>query len=296
MPERRWKMKVMVTGSAGLFGHALATVFGSEHTVFPLTRAMADITDAGQVRAAFAQAKPELVIHPAAIPDLDVCDADPALAYAVNVEGTRHIVEAANEINARVAYISSDSVFDGLKQTPYKESDPTDPRTLYGRTKLQGEDIVRGTEKHWIFRISVLFGPGKTNFVDKGLRAIAAGQEYVVASDQVGSATYTIDAARKIMEVIDAHCFGLFHLSNTGVCSRLELARRAAALAGLDPNKIIGKPSDAMGRRVPRMKYAVMKMEALKLAGLALPRPWEDALAEYIRGPNSANPGCRITI
>jgi dTDP-4-dehydrorhamnose reductase len=281
-------MKVMVTGSAGLFGHALTTVFGSQHSVFPLTRAIADIADTHQVRAAFAQAKPDLVIHPAAIPDLDVCDADPARAYAVNVEGTRHIVAAANEINARVAYISSDTVFDGSKQTPYKESDPTGPRTVYGRTKLQGEEIVRGTEKHWIVRISVLFGPGKTNFVDKGLRAIAAGQEYVAASDQVGSATYTIDAARKIMEVIEARCYGLFHLSNTGVCSRLELARRAAALAGLDPNKIIGKPSDAMGRRVPRMKYAVMEMEALQRGGFALLRPWEDALAEYIRGWKSA--------
>lgn len=232
-------MRVVVTGSTGLFGHALVKVFGSQHTVFPLTRSIADITNRDSVRAAFADARPELVIHPAAIPDLDVCDAEPALAHAVNVEGTRHIVDAANAINASVAYISSDTVFDGLKQTPYKESDPTGPRTVYGRTKLQGEEIVRGSEKHWIFRISVLFGPGKTNFVDKGLRALVAGQEYVVASDQVGSATYTIDAARKIMEVIDARRYGLFHLSNTGVCSRLELARRAATLAGLDPGKIV---------------------------------------------------------
>lgn len=283
------KMKVIVTGSTGLFGHALVDVFGSHHTVFPLTRAIADLTDAHKVRAALAGARPEIVIHPAAIPDLDVCEADPALAFAVNVEGTRHIVEAAREIGAGVAYISSDTVFDGLKQTPYKESDPTDPHTVYGHTKLQAEEIVRGIEKHWIFRVSVLFGPRKTNFVEKGLRAIAAGQEYVVASDQVGSATYTLDAARKIMEVVEARHYGLFHLSNTGVCSRLELARRAASLAGLDPNKIIGKPSHAMGRRTPRMKYAVMEMEALKLAGFALPRPWEDALAEYIRGWKSVS-------
>jgi dTDP-4-dehydrorhamnose reductase len=272
----------MVTGSAGLFGHGLVEIFRTKHSVFPLTRDVADITNSMQVRAVLASVRPKVIVHPAGIPDLDICDADPALALAVNVEGTRHIVEAAREIGAGVAYISSDTVFDGLKQSPYKESDPTAPQTVYGRTKLQAEEIVRSIDKHWIFRVSVLFGPGKTNFVEKALRAIAAGQEYVVASDQVGSATYTLDAARTIMEVVDSQRYGLFHVTNTGVCSRLDLARRAASLAGLDPNKIIGKPSAAMGRRVPRMKYAVMEMEALKLAGFILPRPWEDALADYI--------------
>ncbi len=279
----------MVTGSLGLFGHALVEVFGAKHTVFPLTRTIADITDAAKVHATFAEAKPEIVIHPAAIPDLDACEANPALAFAVNVEGTRHIVEAARKINAQVAYISSDSVFDGLKTSPYKESDSAAPRTVYGRTKLQAEEIVRSSDRNWIFRISVLFGPFKTNFVEKGLRALAAGQEYVVASDQVGSATYTLDAARKIMEVIEARRYGLFHLSNTGACSRLDLARLAASLAGLNPHKIIGKPSSEMGRRAERSKYAVMEMEALKKAGLALPRPWEDALAEYLRGWKSGS-------
>lgn len=278
------RSEILVTGSTGLFGHALVEIFRTQHTVFSLTRAIANITQPEQVRAIFAFVRPQIVIHPAGIPDLDVCDADPALAFAVNVEGTRHIVEAARETDAGVVYISSDTVFDGLKQTPYKESDPTVPRTVYGRTKLQAEEIVRSIEKHWIFRVSVLFGPGKTNFVEKGLRAIAAGQEYVVASDQVGSATYTIDAARTIMEVVDSRHFGLFHLTNTGICSRLDLARRATSLAGLDPNKVIGKPSAAMGRRVPRMKYAVMEMEALKLAGFTLPRSWEDALADYLQG------------
>lgn len=279
-------MKVLVTGSTGLFGSALAEVFSSQHTVFRLTRAIADITDAGKVRAAFAEAQPEVVVHPAAIPDLDACDAEPAQAFAVNVEGTRNIVEAAREVNAAVAYISSDTVFDGLKQTPYKESDRAEPRTVYGRTKLKGEEVVRSLEKHWIFRVSVLFGPFKINFVEKGLRPIAAGQEYLVASDQVGSATYTLDAARKIMEVAEARRYGLFHLSNSGACSRLELALMAATLAGLDTSRIIGKPSAQMGRRVERLKYAVMEMEALQRAGFALPRPWKEALAEYIHTLN----------
>ena len=276
-------MKVAITGAAGLFGHGLGEVFRARHTVFPLTRVQADITKPDNVWSAFARFRPGLVIHAAAIPDLDACEADPDRALLVNVEGTRHVVEAAREIGAAVVYISTDAVLGGKKQTPYTESDPADPPSVYGRTKLLGEQIVGGLPNHWIFRVSVLFGPGRANFVEKGLRQIAAGEEYLVAPDQVGSATYTLDGARKIMEVVESHCQGLFHLSNSGACSRFELACHAAVVAGLDPGKVIGKPADQMGRRAPRLKYTVMEMQALKQAGFAPPRPWEEALAEYIR-------------
>jgi len=276
-------MKVAITGAAGLFGHGLVEVFATRHSVYPLTRADADITQASQVRAALAKVAPDVVVHPAGIPDLDVCEADPAKAFLVHVHGTRHVVEAARELGAAVVYISTDAVFDGKKQTPYTEADRAVPPTVYGRTKLQGEQTVQTYPRHWIFRVSVLWGPGKTNFVEKGLRRIAAGETYVVAADQLGSATYTLDAARKIMEVVEARHYGLYHLSNVGACSRFELAHRAAELAGLDTSRVIGKPSDQMGRRAPRLKYAVMEMEALKRAGFSAPRPWEEALAEYIR-------------
>jgi len=276
-------MKVAITGSAGLFGHALVEVFGRRHTVFPLTRAEADITNANAIRVALEKIQPDVIVHAAAIADLDVCEADPDEAFLVNVGGTRHIVDAARDFGAAVAYISTDAVFDGKKRTPYSESDPANPPTVYGRTKLLAEQIVQSLAKHCVFRVSVLFGPGKTNFVEKGLRKIAAGEEYVVAADQVGSATYALDAAQTILQVIEANGSGLFHLANQGTCSRLELARHAAELARLDPNKVIGEPAEQMGRPAVRLKYAVMQMGALKRAGFALPRPWPEALAEYIR-------------
>ena len=275
-------MKVAITGASGLFGHGLVRVFGARHTIFPLSHADVEISDSAAVRSVFEELRPEIVIHPAGIADPDVCEADPALATRVNVEGTRNVVEAARVCGARVVYISTDAVFDGTKQTPYVETDIPNPRSVYGRTKLQAEQIVRSAPEHWIFRVSVMFGPGKTNFVEKGLRKLAAGESYVVAADQIGSATYTLDAAAKMMEVIEAGRHGLFHLSNSGACSRLELAQRAAVLAGFDPAKVVGKPREEMGRRGPRPKYAVMEMAALKQAGFAPPRSWEDALAEYI--------------
>ena len=97
-------------------------------------------------------------------------------------------VEAARELGAGVAYISTDAVFDGKKAAPYVETDPALPPTVYGRTKLRGEQIARSLPRHWIFRVSVLFGPGKTNFVEKGLRKIAAGERYLASADQMGSA------------------------------------------------------------------------------------------------------------
>lgn len=276
-------MKVAITGAAGLFGRGLVEVFSTRHAVFALTRDDADITRADQVEAVLRKLMPEIVIHPAGIPDLDICEADPAKAYLVNVHGTRHVVEAARRLGAAIAFISTDAVFDGQKRTPYVETDPACPSTVYGRTKLRAERLAQAYPNHWIFRVSVLFGPGKTNFVEKGLRKIAAGEEYRVAADQLGSATYTTDAARKILEVVEAGRYGLYHLSNQTACSRHELARRAAELAGLDAGKVVGVPSDELGRRAARLKYAVMAMDALERAGFAPPRSWQEALAEYVR-------------
>ena len=276
-------MKIAITGAAGLFGHGLVQIFSTRHEVFPLTHRDPDITRGDDVRTALKRIRPEVVVHPAGIPDIDLCESDPAKAFLVNFHGTRHVVEAARGIGAAVAFISTDAVFDGKKQTPYMESDTPRPPTVYGRTKLRAEQFVLGTPNHFAFRVSALFGPGKTNFVEKVLQKIRAGEDVTVASDQLGSATYTLDAAHKIMEVLEGRCPGLYHLSNLGACSRLELAQCAAELAGLDLRKVIGKPSDQMGRRAPRLKYAVMEMAALAQAGFAPPRPWQPALAEYIR-------------
>jgi dTDP-4-dehydrorhamnose reductase len=276
-------MRVAITGAAGLFGHGLVAAFSTRHEVVPLTRTDADITNAEAVLAVLERVRPDLVVHPAGIPDLDICEADPARGFLVNYQGTRNVVEAARRVGAGIAHISTDAVFDGKKLAPYLETDEPRPLTVYGQTKLQAEQAVKAWAKHWIFRVPVLFGPGKTNFVEKGLRKIASGGEYVVASDQLGCATHTVDAGMKIMEVVERGLCGLYHLSNQGSCSRFELARQAAQLAGLDPEKVVGVPDAMLRRRAPRLKCAVMEMGALRQAGFALPRPWQESLADYVR-------------
>jgi dTDP-4-dehydrorhamnose reductase len=276
-------MRIAITGASGLFGFGLVRVFSDAHAVYPLTRAEADLTQAEEVRAVLHKIQPEVIIHPAGIPDLDRCEVEPAKAFLVNVHGTRHLADVARELGAAVGYISTDAVFDGKKQVPYLESDPAIPPTVYGRTKLRAEQMVRTLPRFWVFRVSVLFGPGKTNFIEKGLRRVAAGENYTVAADQVGSATYTLDAARKILEVVETAYYGLYHLSNSGACSRLDLARCAAEMAGLDSDRVIGVPADLMGRPAVRLKYAVMEMDALRRASFSLPRPWPEALKEYVQ-------------
>ncbi len=276
-------MRVAITGARGLFGQGLVAAFATRHEVFPLTRAEADITDAGAVLAALEHVRPDMVVHPAAIPDLDLCDSDPTNAFRVNSQGTSKVVEAARRLGAGFVHISTDAVFDGRKTTPYVESDPTGPITVYGQSKLRAELAAKAYDRSWIFRVPVLFGPGKVNFVEKGLRKLAAGEEYKVACDQMGCAFHTVDAGLKIMEVAESGRYGLYHLANQGACTRYELACAAAELAGLDPAKVNGVPDALMERRVPRLKYSVLAMEALQHGGFSLPRPWQESLADYVR-------------
>ncbi len=275
-------MKIAVTGSTGLFGHGLVEVISRRHTAFSVGRAEADITRFDEVRATFQKLRPDVVVHAAAIPSPDVCETDPAQAYLVNVHGTRHVAEAAKEVGASVAYISTDAVYDGEKKTPYVETDPAISPTVYGRTKLRGERLVAALPTYWIFRVCLLFGPGKVNFIEKGLRAMAAGQPYVVASDQVGNALNTLDGAEKILEVVERGRSGLYHLTNSGTCSRYDIAKYAAEKAGVDASKLAGIPSDQMGRPARRLKYSVLEMQALKDAGFQMPRPWQEALDDYL--------------
>lgn len=135
-------MKVAITGANGLFGHGLVQVFRQAHTVCPLTRSEADLTQLDQVRRALVAIKPDVVIHTAGIPDPDICEREPDRAFEANVLATCNVVAIAKEIGSSVAHISTDAVFDGTKTTPYTEEDPPNPISVYGKTKWQAESEV----------------------------------------------------------------------------------------------------------------------------------------------------------
>ena len=276
-------MRIAVTGAAGLFGKGLVQVFHREHEVIALTRQEADITDAAQMRSVLGAIAPAVIVHAAAMPDIDDCEVNPEKAWRVNAEATKSLVGIANELRSELAFISTDAVFDGKATRPYVESDVVNPPSVYGRTKAAAEEFVRGYERHWIFRVSALFGPGKANFVNKGLCKAWGKESYVVASDQLGSATYTLDAAETMLKVFASGRHGTLHLCNQEPCTRYELARKSVELAGLDASIVVGKSMAEMKRPGPRLQYAVMEMRALRDAGIELPRRWEAALEEYVK-------------
>src|SRR5512147_572102 len=179
-------MKLLVTGAAGLLGQGLVQVFSKEHEVVQLTRSEGDITDVTKVRRVVEAAAPDVIVHTAAIPDVDECERNPELAWRVNAEATEGLAKIAEQVSAGFALISTDSVFDGKKKSPYVESDAVNPLSVYGKTKVAAEDYARKVDRHWIFRVSVLFGPGKTNFVNKAWCKAMEKKPYVAANDQLG--------------------------------------------------------------------------------------------------------------
>jgi dTDP-4-dehydrorhamnose reductase len=276
------KIKIAVTGAGGLLGSGLVRVLGTTQQVFGLTRQHADIRNRTSIHSAIAQLCPQVVIHCAGIASPDVCETDPGLAFAVNVEGTRNVLRAAQAAGASVAFISTDAVFDGRKKSPYAEDDAPNPLSVYGRTKVEGEQIVLAHPRSCVFRVCVLFGRDKMDFVSKGLRAAAQGEIYVVASDQYGSATYVEDAAFAMLHVIRQQAFGIFHVANSGACTREVLARTAVEMAGLNPKAIVGRPLSAMKRPGPRVPYSVLSTNALTDIGVPPLRTWQAALLEYV--------------
>jgi len=279
---RRARVRIAIAGAAGRFGQGLQFALAPRHNICALTHADVDITNASAVQQVFAQIHPDVVIHTAALPDIDYCEIHPAEAEKVNVEGTRNVVRAASRLGVGLVHISTDAVFDGTKGAPYVETDRTNPISVYGQSKVAAERLVESYEKYWIFRVSVLFGPGKENFVSKTIQEVRRGVAYKVASDQLGSATYTVDAGIKILEAVEAKAYGLYHLCNSGPCSRLDLAKQAVLYAGLDPELVQGVATESMGRPGPRVKYAVMDMAALRERGFGASRRWQDALRDYV--------------
>jgi dTDP-4-dehydrorhamnose reductase len=252
--------------------------------VRPLTRAAGqiDITDEESIRRALVPA-PDVVINPAFWPG-----EEPEPALRTNALGPRLLAERCAEIGSTLVQISTDYVFAGEASEPYRETDPTDARSVYGISKAAGEQLVRGAlPSHLIVRLSGLFGPvgsrakAGRHFVSTIISQARRGQPLRVVSDQIFSPTYAPDAAATILELLDYGQTGTFHVTNSGVCSWYDLAaeglRLAQIQADLQPIALSDLPSTP-----PRPRYSVLGHYALRAAEIRSPRPWQDALRDYL--------------
>lgn len=276
-------MKVLITGAGGQLGRDLVRVLSDTDTVMPYDRAGLDVTDAGAVWRVFLREKPDAVIHAAAYTAVDRAESEPDEAFRVNALGARNVAAAAAEIGAKLVYVSTDYVFDGRLGRPYHEFDRPAPLGVYGRSKREGEKLVRFVHtKSFIVRTSWLYGRGPRNFIGKILQAAREGRPLRVVRDEIGSPTYTADLADFLSRLIRTPLYGVYHAANTGSCSRFELARAALLLAGMDDVPITPVSSVHLQNAAPRPGYSVLDGRMIRLNGLAPLPNWQDALARCL--------------
>jgi len=289
---RAARVSVLITGGQGQLGRELRRAFSAESNppqVLALDLPELDVTDADAVERAFDQAKPDLVIHAAALTDTSLCEEDPALAMRVNAQGTLHVAEACRRAGAAMVYVSTNEVFDGPpRREPYGESDEPRPINAYGRSKLEGERFVRETlPRHYIVRTAWLYAEGGDNFPAKVLRLAQERRELSMVTDEVATPTWARDLAQAIIRLAglraSAHpAYGIYHLTNAGWCSRYEWAAEVLRLAGPPLADVTLRPitSAEYGAGPPKPPFTALRNEAAARLGITL-RPWQEALGEY---------------
>jgi dTDP-4-dehydrorhamnose reductase len=250
------------------------------HDVVGLTRADLDVTDAGAVRRAFDAERPDAVVNCAAWTDVDGAEADEPAATAANGAAAGHVAGAAAALGAAVVLPSSDYVFDGLKRTPYVESDPTAPQSAYGRSKLAGEHAtVAANDRHYVVRTSWLFGVAGKNFVDTMLGLGRDRDELKVVRDQVGCPTYTGHLAAALVRLAAGDGeHGIHHVAGGGECSWFDFATEIFRQADLDV-RTVPCTTDEYPRPARRPAYSVLGSE--RPDPIRLP-DWREGLASYL--------------
>lgn len=281
-------MRILVTGGEGQLGRAMCAALNAgegtrgPHTVIPLARAQLDICDRGSV-VRIAELEPDVVIHCAAMTNVDGAARDPALAFRVNAFGTQNVALACQKAGAALVYVSTNEVFDGAKAAPYLEFDPTHPINAYGKSKLAGEWYTAHLlEKFYIVRTAWVYARGGAKFPDKILEAARKQTTLAVVRDESGSPTYAPDLAAAVAELIETGQYGVYHLVNAGSCSRYEWAVEILKQAGVTrPVRPITR-SEYSRASTPPANGALENFAAATSLGIRL-RPWEEALNAFFR-------------
>lgn len=276
-------MRIAVTGPDGLLGSELMDrLEGSGHQALPLAEADVDVTDDTALRRKLVELKPETVYHLAAYTHVDTAEEDVDRVFAVNAFGTYNLCRAAVAVGCRVIYLSTDYVFDGRTERPYRPDDEPRPLNVYGMSKLAGEFFTRAYAPRWqIVRSSSLYGPRGEGFPVKLCRRAAGGTELRVVRDQFSSPTYAPELARALVELGERADDGIYHLTNTGVVSWYDFARRIVDILGL-PNSVVGVSSSEFAAAARRPARSELDTSASRELGVEL-RPWQTALEEYLR-------------
>jgi dTDP-4-dehydrorhamnose reductase len=274
---------VLVTGAGGQLGTDVVAAFeASGHHVVGADHAALDVADRHQVLQAVTGLRPDLVVHAAAWTAVDACEADPDRAFAVNALGTRHVAEAARLVGAHVVAISTDYVFDGTSARPYVEWDQPNPQSVYGRSKLGGEQELDPAST--LVRTAWVMGPHGHNMAKTVLRLLGEGRPLAFVDDQRGSPTTTGDLAAAVHRLAVARQPGTFHVTNQGDTTWHGFACAVVAAAGGDPGSVRAIRTEELDPRrpAPRPAMSVLDNAALRLQGLPLLPDWEESVVRLV--------------
>lgn len=253
-------MRVLILGGFGLLGQEIYRQFNLEgHQVVRTPKQECDITDLSSLKAAIEKYKPEVVIHSAGITNVDQVEDEPLQAYNVNSLSMYNLIDSVRELQPIIVFISTDYVFDGHSNIPYRENDDRKPINVYGRSKMLAEDILKSNyEKYYIVRTSWLFGKGGKCFPDTIVKNILGDAKILnVVDDQWGSPTYTVDLSESLLELIGCP-YGTYHITNTGITSWYEFAKLIAEVKQFKHSEICPVSSEKYPTRARRPKYSAL--------------------------------------
>lgn len=271
-------MRVLITGAGGQLGRALQSRF-AEDELMALRHRELDVGDPDAVLA-LAERGPELILHAAAMTNVDGCERDPEGAYRANALGTRNLALLAQRCNAAMVYISTDYAYDGRKEGPYWEWDATNPLSVYAASKLAGEWFVQNLlDRFYIARTAWVYGPGGNNFPRKILELSESRPRLQVVTNEAGHPTYAPHLADALHRLVRRGAYGLYHLVNEGMVSRFDFARAILDMAGRDSYPI--DPTDHFPRAATPPGRVELSTFAAREIGAGLPH-WREGLRAWM--------------
>jgi len=284
-------MKLLVIGSGGQLGCDFvkeAELLG--HLVIPVDFPDIDIADKASVERFVNDAKPDVIVNCAAFTAVDLCEQEQKNAFSINADACFNLAYCARDIGARLIHFSTDYVFDGRASKPYTERSDTNPQTVYGKSKLRGEELIVETcPKYLIFRIAWLYGVHGNNFV-KSIRrfAQAAADEkkpLKVVNDQFGTPTWTVSVCRQALSVIDKNEYGVFHCTSEGQCSWFDFAKEIVSASGINVD-VVPCTTEEFPRPAPRPHFSVLENARFKEMGINIMPEWKEAFKEFLSTEN----------
>lgn len=277
-------MVVLITGSNGQLGQALQSIsknYPKFHFVFATSKEL-DITNKDSIKAIFEKTKPNFCINAAAYTAVDKAESEPETAHLINVIGSENLAEVCKNYDVTLLHVSTDFVFDGEKLVPYTEDDATNPQSIYGQTKLEGEKAIQNIlEKHYIIRTSWLYSDFGNNFMKTMLRLAKERTSLGVVNDQIGTPTHAGDLAEALLRIIssDKKAYGIYHYSNEGKASWYDFAQKIFEINKVEIN-LEPIPTSQFSTPAKRPKYSVLdKTKIKKVFGITI-KNWEDSLRE----------------